>query len=28
MIQCLVKQYPNDIELGKEIRKIFNELQD
>jgi hypothetical protein len=28
MIQCLVKQYPNDIELGKEIRRIFNELQD
>lgn len=28
MIQCLVKEYPNDIELGKEIRRIFNELQD
>jgi hypothetical protein len=28
MIQCLVKQYPNDVELGQEIRRIFNELQD
>lgn len=27
MINCLVKQYPNDMELGKEIRKIFNQLK-
>jgi hypothetical protein len=27
LIQCLVKQYGNDMELGREIRKIFNELK-
>lgn len=27
IINCLVKQYPNDMELGKEIRKIFNKLK-
>ena len=27
MIKCLVKQYSNDMELGKEIRKIFNTIQ-
>lgn len=27
LIQCLVKQYGNDMELGREIRKIFNQLK-
>jgi len=27
LIQCLVKKYGNDMELGMEIRKIFNELK-
>lgn len=27
LIQCLVKKYGNDMELGREIRKIFNELK-
>jgi hypothetical protein len=27
LIKCLVKQYGNDMELGREIRKIFNELK-
>ena len=27
MIKCLVKQYGNDMELGREIRKIFNEIK-
>jgi hypothetical protein len=26
-IQCLIKQYPNDYDLGREIRKIFNNLK-
>jgi ABC-type phosphate transport system auxiliary subunit len=26
-INYLVKHYPNDMELGNEIRKIFNELK-
>lgn len=26
-IKYLVKEYPNDMELGKEIRKIFNHLK-
>lgn len=26
-INYLVKEYPNDMELGKEIRKIFNHLK-
>jgi hypothetical protein len=27
MLQCIVKQYGNDMELGREIRKIFNQLK-
>ena len=27
LIQCLVKKHGNDMELGREIRKIFNELK-
>jgi hypothetical protein len=27
MIKCLVKKYGNDMELGKEIRLIFNEIK-
>ena len=27
MIQCLVRQYGNDMELGREIRNIFNQLK-
>lgn len=27
MIKCLVKQYGNDMELGREIRKIFNTIK-
>ena len=27
MIKCLVTKYPNDMQLGKEIRKIFNTIQ-
>ena len=27
IIKCFVKQYSNDMELGKEIRKIFNTIQ-
>ena len=27
MINCLVKSTPNDTDLGKEIRKIFNTIK-
>jgi hypothetical protein len=27
LIKCLVDKYANDMDLGKEIRKIFNEIQ-
>ena len=27
LINCLVKQYGNDMDLGREIRKIFNQLK-
>lgn len=27
LINCLVKQYGNDMELGREIRKIFNTIK-
>lgn len=26
-IKCLTKEYHNDMDLGKEIRKIFNRLK-
>jgi len=27
LIKCLVNNYANDMDLGREIRKIFNEIQ-
>jgi hypothetical protein len=26
-IKCLTKEYPNDYDLGREIRKIFNNVK-
>ena len=27
ILNCLVNQYSNDMQLGKEIRKIFNQIK-
>jgi hypothetical protein len=27
LIKEMIEKYPNDIELGKEIRKFFNKIQ-
>lgn len=27
LIKDLIKKYPNDSELGKEVRKFFNKIQ-